>query len=347
MTKNVEKKFFEENPNAFQDYIQEYMEEALQHSPPNLKKLIEEKYEEAKPILDEQYTWFSNDLFTHHILANIIEEADEEIKEELEKVWIGKINKDEVNAAAHSIDPDFEGYLITLNSELDYLLHNVCETLGGELLMNTNKDKEYEPIILLLFVSNYTSLPDLNERAISIKEELLSPEIQKKLNNFSNTALIGATTFIVAHEIGHHFLKHTEVKSEFIGSYRDMYIRGGNINHEYEYAADEFAIDLMLKNKLKNATDLSEGYIPIEYLAGPFLSMLALALVDPTPHLSSDSHPSIKDRFESIKKRIALIYKDEEIVETLFAVMNRMIEYTNQAVKPGQPNRWNGKEWWK
>ena len=120
---------------------------------------------------------------------------------------------------------------------------------------------------------------------------------------------------------------------EFLIPYREMCIRGGNINHEFEYAADDFAIDLMLKNK---------SNLKIEYLAGPFLVMLALALDDPTPQISCDSHPSIKDRFESIQKRISLSYKDEEVVQTLFSLTNRVAEFVNATSKP---ERWKGREW--
>ncbi|WP_154990929.1 M48 family metalloprotease [Priestia megaterium] len=344
MTKNVEKQFFELYPDAFQNYIIEYLEGTLQKSAPqDLKNTLEKQYEEFKLIHEENYAWFSNDLFTHNILANIIEGADEEIKEELEKVWIGKLNDNKVNATAHTINPDFEGYLISLDSELDFLLHNVCNTFAGEMVMCTNKDEKYHSAIFLLFFSNYISLPDLNEQALFIRDNLLSPEIVKKLNNAACAALVAATTFIIAHEIGHHFMKHTEVNNEFIAQYRDMHVRGGNINHEYEYSADDFAIDLMLKNKKY----LPDGYMGIEYLAGPLLVMLTLAFEDSEPHLACNSHPSIKDRFKNIKNRIASAHKDEEVVEALFALMNRMIEFINDSVKRGQPKRWNDKEWWK
>ncbi|PFO85769.1 hypothetical protein [Bacillus cereus] len=335
MNNNVEKKFFKENPKAYENWFVEFTENAIKKCPPYLKELLEEKYKIAKPILDEQYTWFSNDLFLHHIMYNLINDANEEIKGELEKVWIGKLDdKLEATAIARTIDPDFSGYLITLNFEMEYLLCNVCEALAGELLICTHKDEKYKKLMTELYITNFMSLPEQNERAIFIREELPSV-IDKKISDFFSLAYIGATTFVIAHEIGHHFLKHTEVDSVFIKPYRDMYIRGGNINHEFEYAADDFAIDLMMQNK---------SNLKIEYLAGPYLVMLALALVDPTPQFSCDSHPSIKDRFENIKQRIALNYKDEEVVETLIALTNRVTEFINISAKP---ERWKGREWWK
>lgn len=335
MYNNVEKKFFKENPKAYENWILEFLENAIKKSPPHLKSLLEEKYEMAKPILDEQYSWFSNDLFIHHIMYNLINNANQDIKEELEKVWIGKLNDNmEATAIAHTVDHDFEGYLITLNFEMEYLLLNVCEALAGELLICTHKEEKYEEPMRDLYFTNFLSLPEQNELAMFIRE-VLSPEINEKLSDFSSTAYIGATTFVIAHEIGHHFLKHTEINNKFIKPYRDMYIRGGNINHEYEYAADDFAIDLMLKNK---------SNLKIEYLAGPYLVMLALALEDPTPQFSCDSHPSIKDRYGNIKSRIASKYENKEHIEVLDALSSRVTEFINITTKP---ERWKGREWWK
>ncbi|WP_270364431.1 hypothetical protein [Bacillus paranthracis] len=333
MTKYAMDMFFEDNPKTGKNWLKQYLENAIKNSPEDFRAILEEKYNEHKEIIGELDLWYSNDYFIHLIMSQFIDETDEITRNELKEVYIGKKNSDEVNAIAHEIDPDYKGYLITFNFELEYQLFNLSEVIASEILLCTSKDEESKKLIGVLLISNIKALPDQSELGLYIQSKL-PEQIRKTYSDFTMYAYLGATAFVLAHEIGHHFLKHTNQQNNSILPFRNHHIRGGNINHEYEFAADEYALDLMLQcNKKKS--------LKFEYLAGPFIAIITLAFEDSAPDKSNDSHPSLKDRYFNIKDKIRN-YCSEEQYETLLVFTERIIEHIHGAVNP-----WNDNQWWK
>lgn len=254
MTKYVMNQFFEDNPKIEGNWLKQFIEDAIKNSPDDLKVGLEKMYNEYQDKIEELDLWYSNDYFIHLLMSQFIDEADEITRNELKEVFIGKKYSDEVNATAHDIDSNYNGYLITFNFELEYQLFNLSEVFASEILFCTNKDKEITPFIAALLVANVTALPNQSERGMYL-QSMLPSQTWKHYCNISMYAYLGATAFVLAHEIGHHFLKHTKQNNSIssISPFRNYNIRGGNINHEYEFAADEYALKLMLQNNKKRA----------------------------------------------------------------------------------------------
>lgn len=333
MTKYVMNRFFEDNPKIDGNWLKQFIEDAIKNSPDDLKVILEEEYNKNQEMIEELELWYSNDYLIHLIMSQFIDEADEITRNQLKEVFIGKIYSDEVNATAHEIDPDYKGYLITFNFEFEYQLFNLSEVIASEILFCTSKDEESKNLIGVLLLSNIEALPNQNESGMYI-QSMLPEQMRQTYNNLSMYAYLGATAFVLGHEIGHHFLKHTNKPNNSITPFRNYHIRGGNINHEYEFAADEYALSLMLKGNKEESRKF-------EYLAGPVIAIITLALEEQSPDKSNNSHPSLKDRYINIKNKIQ-DYCSEEEYETLFILIERIIQYIHEAVDP-----WNNNEWWK
>ncbi|KAA9023560.1 M48 family metalloprotease [Niallia endozanthoxylica] len=332
MNKYVMDQFFEDNPNNDRNWLKKFTEDTLNDVPENVKDVIIKEFEVQQDLIEELDLWYSNDVFIHLLMSKFIDEADELTRNELKEVYIGKKYSDEANATAHNLDPSYKGYLISFNFELEYQLFNLSEVFAAEILLCITHENIMKNLIATLLVSNIKALPNQSNVGMQV-QKLLPEQLLKQYSDLSIYAYLGATAFIVAHEIGHHFLKHTDQNKDSILPFRSNNIRGGNINHEYEFAADEYALSLMLKSN-------EEGGFKIEYLAGPLIAILTLALEDECLDKSSDTHPSLKDRFFNIKDKIKS-YCSEEEYETLFALTDRIINYIHEIKNP-----WNGNKWW-
>ncbi|WP_200961627.1 ImmA/IrrE family metallo-endopeptidase [Paenibacillus sp. Soil522] len=148
----------------------------------------------------------------------------------------------------------------------------------------------------------------------------------------------GATAFVIAHEIGHHFLKHTKNSHKFMQSNRR--IPGFNVNHEWEFAADAFALNLMFSNKDNEKRLLFNTDSPV-YFCGPVIAFLAIACGDNSPCEASESHPSIRDRYLNMMEEIKKYCGSSD-----YTFFNKLVSKTQSAInKKDQP--WGNAVWWK
>lgn len=334
MKKYVMDMFFEDNPKAGRNWLKQYAVNAIENMPEGtLKEKIKDLYDKNEEKVDNLELWYSNDFYVHLIMSQFIDTTDEITSNELKNVFVGKKIGDEANATAHFIDPDFTGYLITFNFELEYQLFNVSEVFASDILLCTTQNEDIKNWAHFFHFTNVEALPNQNEVGL-IAESILPEQVHKKYLDLSRYAFLGATAFVLAHEIGHHFLNHTTQQNSSILPFISNNIRGGNINHEYEFAADEYALKLMLEGN-------KEKSYKFEYLSGPFIVMVTLAFEDSSPDKSSSSHPSIKDRYLNIKEKTKN-YCSEEEYETLIVFTERILQFISDVKNP-----WDNNIWWK
>jgi len=91
--------------------------------------------ETAKKILKEQEAfgnatnsdlgremWYSNDFFINSLILNFITDANDDLVNELKKVYVGMLGNSGVNAEAINMDEEFDGYLIKVHFDMDFQL---------------------------------------------------------------------------------------------------------------------------------------------------------------------------------------------------------------------------------
>jgi len=350
MKKSSEFRFFNENLNAPKNWDEYMANQALIY-----EKLLAS--DEQKPffnnaskylkIIDRinneienengfsEDLWYSNDFLINRIMLFFIDNVDEITREELRKVYIGKLDKEELNAIAFNISEEFEGYLITINFSLDIKLSIIAEVFTTYMHFKSHEVKNLFGKMLVNFILLLSDISKFNPKY----SEDLPNKYREGYSEMSYKLYYGATAFLVAHELGHHLLKHTEVRDKGIMLDYIPNIKSYNINHAYEFAADSFAIDLMLKDKRYEGREQSERKISLDYLTSPLYVILSLAVETNDPTLASDTHPSLKDRYLNMISKIKEYCTDQEalILEGIFEQIANLIKITNK--------NWN-KNWW-
>lgn len=348
--KYVKQKFFTENQTGKKDWLKEFVMDALNEIPEehtNMKEMLEKLSDKFHIILErnsenfDTELWYSNDIIINKIMHAFINNADEVSKEELKKVYIGKLKSDDINAEAHYKDSEYKGYLITYNFELEYISANFSELLVSYFLFITNRSDELKDIIILLVVSILNALPNQSEEVIYISSSKEFSELKPIYSKMFMDSLIGAKAFVVAHEIGHHFLKHTDLKKTFM----QPYIRAeGNKEHADEFAADEFAINLMFTRKNKSEQDENDPVLvdleSLGYYFGPMIVFISLAYNDSEPWVDSKTHPSIQERYLKVIKQMK-DYSEDNQYEFLLEFTTELFEIINK-----KKLLWENSTWW-
>ncbi|MFB6367703.1 hypothetical protein ACFCP7_27450 [Paenibacillus elgii] len=332
LIKRSKHQFFEGNENAKENFYKDFINDLIGRNSENkLGELLTTLNSKFSPVLEDAFLIYSNDPFIDIIMYRFVENADEDLKEKMQSIYIGKVQKDdEANAVAITRDGNFEGYLIEFYFELEYILFNVGEAYSAFILSFFDEGNVDSNLMLEITAGNISCLPDQNINGMVLS--LGIPDAQRKLyGQLAMDAFMAGTAFVIAHEIGHHMLRHTENSLQ-----PNMNIRGGNINHEYEFCADEFALRLMYKRvAIESNDDFS-----MEYLLGPVFVILAMALNDLNPQLPSQDHPSIADRYRNINNNMNKYVKEEEYERIIF-IFECFLKMIDKYKNP-----WNGTKWW-
>ena len=353
MKKYPKDQFFDENLNAqrnWDEYILKTAKEEAQKDPhPHLPidQFIEDntipsfstEEEEEEDFTTE--LWYSNDSFLNTIMLHFIDNVDEKTSHELRKFFIGKLGPQKSpNAEARNRKPEIdEGYLITYNFTLDFGISRLTEVYASYIHYKGHIG-EYKKQLGELLLNNYMMLFNLEKFNPAYKRNL-PVHIQEQYNESSYKHYFGATAFVVAHEIGHHLLKHTVVKEDsMMITYKNDFIDmiGTNIDHEYEFAADDFAVDFFLKDKRYELYN-KERKIDLNYLTSPLYVMLALALDTNDPTAVDGDHPPIRDRYLKLLSKLSN-YCTEGEIKLLKEIFRDIVQGIQDMYKP-----WI-KVWW-
>lgn len=278
--------------------------------------------------------WYSNDFFINSLILNFITDAEDELVNELKQIFVGMLGSPGVDAEAMDTDEEFDGYLIKIHFEmeiqLDLISHLVAYHIYGMQLRDERERVKLLPEMLenLLFLMDKKALLKKASEDIqdNVQENLKSPRLQ-----IASDLFVAGMSFVLGHEIGHHFLKHTESNGKnFVSKFIPTDVTSNQM-HLDEFAADNFGFDLLIRG-MKKRNDYT--------LFAPLIVILMLALYDKTPEEPSQTHPSLRDRYLNLLSRVS---KHNEVVAlTLQRIFNDVATYINFTLR----GYWKT-EWWK
>lgn len=241
-------------------------------------------------VLDYKRNHYDN-LINKYVedLKNLL--GDEKASEIGKNISIGSVNSNNINAVCTT---DMNGnYAIVVASSIFTYLHKY----GKLLIAATNPS--------LVVYCNRMSVKGLTQKDIlSYLEEL--PKIYFAVNEPKGPMiqladqstyvhmriLEVAEKFILSHELGHYFKGHLN-KNKFTELFLDDFIKLKNDVHIIEFEADDFAYNLITKEK--------SGYEPSLILSA--ISLLFQGMNSLNPY-ASESHPAPIERMTRLIKRV-------------------------------------------
>lgn len=304
-------------------------------------------YEIGMKILDEQETfgnitnsdlgremWYSNDFFINSRILSFITDAEDDLVEELKKVYIGMLGIPGFNAEAIDIDEEFEGYLIIINFDIDLQLTLISDLFSyyiyGIQLSDVNERYKQLPKMYenLLFLIDHE---EMLKKAKEDKQDDVPIDFNSPRLIIASDLFVAGMSFVLGHEIGHHLLKHTESKGRNIVSKFKPTDVTFNQLHLDEFAADNFSFDLLIRGmKEKNHSTL----------LAPLIVILMTAIYDRTPEQPSQSHPSLRDRYLNLLNRMSEY--NQEVALNLQQFINDVASWINYTLG----GYWKT-DWWK
>lgn len=342
--KSSKKRFLDSFIGAVEDWDKNLGESITndENSHPN-------EIERAKKILKEQEDfgnainlglgremWYSNDFFINSLILNFITDAEDDLVNELKKVYVGMLGISGVNAVAINMDEEFEGYLINMHFYMDIQL-----TLFSDLVsyfiygMQISDDRERVSLLpemaeKLLLLTDQNALLEKAKADIQEQDVVLVDPNSPRLH-IAKDLLVAGMSFVLGHEIGHHFLKHTESNGRNIVS--KFIPKDVTFNQFYldEFAADSFGFDLLIRG-MKERNDNT--------LLAPLIVILMLALYDKTPEEPSQEHPSLRARYLNLLSRMS--EHNEEVSLGHQRIFNDLATWIN-----GTLGGYWKIEWWK
>ncbi|WP_342047677.1 hypothetical protein [Bacillus sp. OTU530] len=331
--KSAKYRFLDRNLGAKEDW-DEYMAE---HTPsPSTDRMLklQEEYGDATNYGLGREKWFSNDFFINSLVLNFLRDAegkDEELFEELKKVYIGYMGTPGMTVEAMNMDEESEGYLIIMNFDIDLQMKLMCDLTSSYLYsLHTNvKNGEYLNQLIdmqesLLHLVNKNAFLDKIMNG-QVKEEgivLDAKDITHK-QHITTDLFEAGMSFIIGHEIGHHVLKHTESDATPERKRLD------------EFEADNFGLDLVIKGLKRRKKN---------YLFAPLMVILMLALPEAKPDEPSEEHPSPKERYLNLLSKLSEY--DEELAQELQQIFQKLAAWIyDGTLFSNQKDYWDT-EWW-
>lgn len=250
---------------------------------------------------------------TSELVSELIAVYPDELRREVESVYVVKSYDYRANAFAHFRTGDYRGYLVTYWEGLNILFHmtsvlyaeyydiqddRICAERGWpktSKLPNSEKRQRHRwNIATFLSFADTCRLRDFDLR--------LTPQID--FSTYEDTLWMlffnACIAFAVAHEIGHHILNHTASTAgasirAFVSLPPDLSTVSGE--HRIEFEADLFAAKSLCL--LRDTSELYKAYM---MYVSPLLALGSLGLLLGEPTADSVSHPSISRRYANVAR---------------------------------------------
>lgn len=284
-------------------------------------------------------TWYSNDYFINCLILDFISDAkgDQDLVDELKLIYVGKLGSPGVDAEAINNDMESEGYLIKILHEMDLNILLFSNFVSYHVYGMQLEDESELDKLLPGLGESFLHVIDKNALLKKAQEYAHGDQTDKEDPN-SHRLLIASELyeacmkFLLGHEIGHHFLKHTESNGRNIVSNFIPTDVTSNQLHLDEFAADNFGFDLSIIRGKKESNK--------NFLLAPLIVILMLALFDKTPEEPSQTHPSLRDRYLYLLSRVSEI--NEQVASELQQFFNFVASWINASLR----GYWKT-EWWK
>lgn len=312
---------------------------------PYLKKIMQKILEEQEDFGNATNSdlgreiWYSNDFFINCLILDFITDAKDDLVNEIKQIWVGLLGKPGVDAEAINMVEDSEGYLIKIHFDMVITITLISDLVSYHVYgMQFKDERAWVNLLpkmaeLLLYLIDGKAFREKATEEAQVgqtdQEDLNSPRL-----HIASELFEAGMKFVLGHEIGHHFLKHTEsngrnIVSKFIPT--DVTF---NQLHLDEFAADNFGFDLLIIRGMKEKKE--------NYLLAPLIVILMLAIYDKTPEEPSQNHPSLRDRYLNILSRVSEI--NEKVASELQQIFNYVASWINYSLR--ESGYWKI-EWWK
>ncbi|WP_240948548.1 hypothetical protein [Bacillus sp. RO1] len=278
--------------------------------------------------------WYSNDFFINSLILNFITDAEDDLVNELKQIFVGILGIPGVDAEALDMDEEFDGYLIKMHFEVDLQMTFISDLVSYHIYGMQIRDERERANLL---PKMWEALSDLVDKEALLKKISENKQVDKQVDlesprlHIATDLFVAGMSFVLGHEIGHHFLKHTESNERNIVSKFIPKNVTSNQLHLDEFAADNFSFDLLIRG-MKERNDNT--------LFAPLIVILMLALYDKTPEEPSQTHPSLRDRYLNLLSRVS--EHNEVVALTLQRIFNDVATWINGTLR----GYWKT-EWWK
>ncbi|MGE7762264.1 hypothetical protein [Peribacillus sp. NPDC097895] len=340
--KSAKERFLDGFLGGVEDW-DKHLAEAINNENPYLKnkmlKILEEQEDFGNAINSGlgREMWYSNDFFINSLILDFITDAEDDLVNGLKQIWVGMLGKPGVDAEAINMVAESEGYLIKMHFEMELNIHLISDLVAyhvyGMQIRDMSERVKLLPEmaeLLLYLIDKKALLKKATEVAQEDQVDLKSP--RSRLHIASELYEAGMK-FVLGHEIGHHFLKHTESNGRNIVSKFIPTDVTSNQLHLDEFAADNFGFDLLIRG-LKERNDNN--------LLAPLIVILMLAIYDKTPEEPSQDHPSLRDRYQNLLSRVS--EHNEKAACGLQQIFNNVATWINYSLR--ESGYWKT-EWWK
>ncbi|WP_255299589.1 hypothetical protein [Bacillus wiedmannii] len=325
-------RFLDRNIGVKEDWDEYVAEKNPSPSAEKMLKLQEEFGDATNSGLGRE-TWYSNEFFINSLVLNFLDNAegkDEKLFEELKKVYIGYMGKPGMTAEAMNMDEESDGYLITMNFDIDLQLQLMCKFTSSYLYSlhsNIKKEEVVEQYIdmseNLLYLMNKNALLEKMSGQDEKEGMVLDAKDITHKEHIATDLLEAGMSFIIGHEIGHHILKHTESNAT------------PDRKRLEEFEADNFGLDLVIKGLKRREKN---------YLFAPLMVILMLALTEAKPDEPSEEHPSLKDRY--LNQLSKLSEYNKELAQELQQIFQILAEWIyKSSIFSNEKDYWDT-EWW-
>jgi hypothetical protein len=275
---------------------------------------------------------YSKDAILNDLMGFFVECTNGEIKEELEKFWIEQQEEEDSPTNA-----DNKEYIVQYNLALDDVIRQVAEVFAIYFTMNKFKPAKDESLFYhcgQVMFNNLEGLRDCNAFDYDLAEELLPEEVLEYYNEKCENFYRVGSMFLLARETGYKILHN---RRALFYTAVSCGLEVPNESHQEEFDADRFAVDFILKN-LYNKPFLDSS-ISSEYISGPLILVIAIALLTDDACEYTSVHPSVQERWNNIVDAIQPYCSPNElnILTALFSTINDYIQ--------GHLHWWKS-EWW-
>ncbi|MCE4052105.1 hypothetical protein [Bacillus sp. Au-Bac7] len=314
--KSAKERFLDRNFGVLEDW-DKHMAKQIPNGKEMLK--LQEEFGNRTNYELGREMWYSNDFFINSLVLNFITDAEEsgenELVNELKNIYVGMLNKPGINAEALNMDEEFDGYLINIYFDMEIQLTLISRLVSCYLYgLHPRSNGEWIGLLTEM-VDNLVFLVDkltyIQVAKARMNDEDRHIDFDSHKLHIETDLFVAGMSFIIGHEIGHHFLKHTEsIPRNIVSRFIPTNVTSNQM-HLDEFAADNFGFDLVIKGmKIRNKNTLFS----------PLMVLLMLALGDEKPEEPSQNHPSPRDRYLNLLSRLSEY--DEEIALSLQLIFN-------------------------
>lgn len=283
-----------------------------------------DEVEQLKRDLDKVDSPHSNDEQLDMIIVKVQRYTnDDNIKKLIE---MGKIANIQVITGAHAYQrfPDGSYYTEISQIFLD-IVRQVSDIAACLFIQDILNPNPYYMEVLFDYMSALVEAIENRESEMYLPEYAYTQYKQKFIDDNINESFTDllvyfgreiyemATAFILGHELGHHFLGHTEKNNI---EKCDNYL-------EKEYAADQFglkfSLEYMWASIYENDEILSDNYKyihkDIKYrILGIFISLISTRIYNKDADRESETHPSIQSKEVKIWEYIESNFDEQDVI---------------------------------